>query len=220
MKTKILTIVVAVKKKLTKKRVAATTPTPEIVAHPSPPPNEEATIAKRREKGFRNPLARTKSIRRDSNSKSNQTKPSFDQPPKTAPLTTDWQASSELLLKPKGKQKRGKSAERAIASESEDNLPLDQSQAKEKDKHKFVTGSKNVMNKAKTGGGNLLNKLGKLGRTGSNHEREIPDSEYVIKVINLPLVEQTRITRISKDLSRCRDKTEYWMPALPWRCIE
>lgn len=126
-----------------------------------------------------------------------------------------------MLLKPHRKEKRGKSAERAVASESEDNLPLDgRHHGKEKDRSAFVTGSKNVMNRAKTGGGNLLNKLGKLGRTGSNHEKELPDSEYVVKVISLPLIEQTRITRISKDLSSCRDKTEYWMPSLPWRCIE
>ena len=122
--------------------------------------------------------------------------------------------------KDKGTDRRGKSAERAVASESEDNKPVVKSQSKDKDKHGFVTGSKNVMNKAKTGGGQLFNRLGKIGRSASNDKREIPDSEYVMKVINLPLVEQTQITRISKDLGSCRDKTEYWMPSLPWRCIE
>jgi hypothetical protein len=39
-------------------------------------------------------------------------------------------------------------------------------------------------------------------------------------VINLPLVEQTRITRISKKIEASKDKTEFWMPSLPWRCIE
>lgn len=198
-----------------------TTQTPDLKPQPPLPPTEDASGAKRREKGFRiNPLARTKSTRRDSNSKSAKPpKPTFDNPPKTAPLQSEFQASSEMLLKPRSNQRRGKSAERAIASESEDNLPLDKQHSKEKDR-RFVTGSKNVMNKAKTGGGHLLNKLGKLGRTGSNQEKELTDSEYVIKVINLPLIEQTRITRISKDLSSCRDKTEYWMPSLPWRCIE
>lgn len=128
-----------------------------------------------------------------------------------------------MLLKPRGgigKPKRGKSAERAIASESEDNLPLSDRKESKDSRHAFVTGSKSVMSKAKTGGGNLLNRLGKLGRSGSHNEKELPDSEYVIKVINLPLIEQTRITRISKDLGSCRDKTEFWMPSLPWRCIE
>ena len=43
---------------------------------------------------------------------------------------------------------------------------------------------------------------------------------YELKVINLPLVEQTRITRIARRLEDSKDKTEFWMPALPWRCIE
>ena len=120
----------------------------------------------------------------------------------------------------KGKDKRGKSAERAIASESEDNLIQEKHHVKDKDKGGFVSGSKNVMSKAVSGGGSFLNRLGKIGRSSSNTEKEVPDSEYVFKVINLPLIDQTRITRISKDLSSCRDKTEYWMPSLPWRCIE
>jgi hypothetical protein len=123
----------------------------------------------------------------------------------------------------KGKDRRGKSAERAIASESEEHLPREKMHVKEKD-HKdkggFVTGSKSVMSKAVTGGGNLFSRLGKVGRSSSNNAKEVPDSEYVFKVINLPLIDQARITRISKDLGSCKDKTEYWMPSLPWRCIE
>jgi hypothetical protein len=64
--------------------------------------------------------------------------------------------------------------------------------------------------------------FGKLGRSSSNHERElqIPKEQYVFKVIHTPLVEQTRLTRISHRLEDSKDKTEFWMPALPWRCIE
>lgn len=63
--------------------------------------------------------------------------------------------------------------------------------------------------------------FGKLTRSGSSNEREQHhDENYVCKVINLPLVEQTRRTRISKRLEDSKDKTEFWMPALPWRCIE
>lgn len=120
----------------------------------------------------------------------------------------------------KSKDRRGKSAERAIVSESEDNLLQEKHHAKQKGGGGFVTGGKHVMSKAVSGGGSLLNRLGKIGRSSSNTEKEVPDSEYVFKVIHLPLIEQTRITRISKDLSKCRDKTEYWMPSLPWRCIE
>ncbi|KAF1997993.1 hypothetical protein P154DRAFT_264882 [Amniculicola lignicola CBS 123094] len=64
--------------------------------------------------------------------------------------------------------------------------------------------------------------FGKLGRTSSNHdqERQIPKEAYQFKIINLPLIEQTRLTRISNRLEQSRDKTEFWMPALPWRCID
>lgn len=125
------------------------------------------------------------------------------------------------MLKAKGKERRGKSSDPALRSGSEENLADMRSQrAKEKDKSGFMSGSRNAVSKATKGGGNLLTRLGKIGRTSSHGEKEVPDSEYTIKVINLPLVEQTRITRISKDLGSCRDKTEYWMPSLPWRCIE
>lgn len=64
--------------------------------------------------------------------------------------------------------------------------------------------------------------FGKLGRSSSNHEKDlqIPKEPYQFKVIHLPLIEQTRATRISNRLEHSRDKTEFWMPALPWRCIE
>ncbi|OAX82564.1 hypothetical protein ACJ72_03080 [Emergomyces africanus] len=63
--------------------------------------------------------------------------------------------------------------------------------------------------------------FGKITRSGSSNEREYPpDDTYTCQIINLPLVEQTRRTRISKRLEASKDKTEYWMPALPWRCID
>ena len=46
------------------------------------------------------------------------------------------------------------------------------------------------------------------------------DKNYTPKIIYLPLIEQTRITRIAKRLEDSKDKTEFWMPAVPWRCIE
>ena len=51
-------------------------------------------------------------------------------------------------------------------------------------------------------------------------EPTVDDEHYVLKVINLPLIEQTRLTRISKRLEDSRDKTEFWMPAFPWRAID
>ncbi len=64
--------------------------------------------------------------------------------------------------------------------------------------------------------------FGKLGRSSSNHETQtaISNEPYVCKIIHKPLIEQTRLTRISTRLEQSRDKTEFWMPALPWRCIE
>ena len=63
--------------------------------------------------------------------------------------------------------------------------------------------------------------FGKIARSGSTNEKElVNDDNYVCSVINLPLIEQTRKTRISKKLGSSRDKTEFWMPALPYRCIE
>ncbi|KAL8828799.1 MAG: hypothetical protein Q9191_002386 [Dirinaria sp. TL-2023a] len=63
--------------------------------------------------------------------------------------------------------------------------------------------------------------FGKITRSGSSNSREPADEEpYVCTTINLPLVEQTRRTRIAKRLEDSKDKTEFWMPALPWRCID
>lgn len=64
--------------------------------------------------------------------------------------------------------------------------------------------------------------FGKNSRSGSTTEKEpvVDDEHYVLKVMNLPLVEQTRTTRISKRLEDSRDKTEFWMPAFPWRAID
>ncbi|PYI20609.1 putative Rho GTPase activator [Aspergillus japonicus CBS 114.51] len=63
--------------------------------------------------------------------------------------------------------------------------------------------------------------FGKITRSGSTNERELfNDDNYVCSVINLPLIQQARRTRIAKRLEDCRDKTEFWMPALPYRCID
>lgn len=75
----------------------------------------------------------------------------------------------------------------------------------------------------KSGRDMISNRLfGKGSRSGSTTEREpvVDDEHYVLKTINLPLVEQTRRTRISKRLEDSRDKTEFWMPAFPWRAID
>ncbi|KAK1074896.1 hypothetical protein LTR74_000740 [Friedmanniomyces endolithicus] len=196
---------------------------------PSPHHSDTSVTSRRTAKPagpFRNPLSRTKSLRRDSHSKTKpDPKPLLEQPPNTAPLASDWPKQQDMrLLGMKGKEKRGKSAERAPVTEGDDQAVDAKAHAKEKEKSKeksgFMSGSKNAVTKTTKASGNFLTRLGKIGRSSSNNEKEVPDSEYVLKFINLPLVEQTRITRISKDLSNCRDKTEYWMPSLPWRCID
>lgn len=79
------------------------------------------------------------------------------------------------------------------------------------------TSSKAADGLGKAGKG-LFNKMGRSG--SSNAKEDAADVHYIPKVITLPLIEQTRHTRIAKRLEDSRDKTEFWMPALPWRCIE
>ncbi|TGO27333.1 hypothetical protein BPAE_0043g00050 [Botrytis paeoniae] len=81
----------------------------------------------------------------------------------------------------------------------------------------------NIKSQATKGAGAIhKNLFGKGGRSGSSTHKEpsIDDEHYVLKVINKPLVEQTRLTRISKRLEDSRDKTEFWMPSFPWRAID
>lgn len=66
----------------------------------------------------------------------------------------------------------------------------------------------------------------KIARSGSGTVQDplvalaLNADNYVFQAIEKPLVEQTRLTRIKKTLSGAGDKTEYWMPALAYRCIE
>ena len=61
----------------------------------------------------------------------------------------------------------------------------------------------------------------KFSRSGSSSEKAtVPVEDHIPGVLTLPLIQQTRITRIAKSYDHCKDKTEFWMPALPWRCIE
>lgn len=81
----------------------------------------------------------------------------------------------------------------------------------------------NLKSSASKGAGALSKGLfGKGGRSGSTTEKEVTvdDEHYELKVINKPLIQQTRLTRISKKLEDSRDKTEFWMPAFPWRAID
>jgi hypothetical protein len=68
--------------------------------------------------------------------------------------------------------------------------------------------------------------FGKLTRSGSSHDKDGADApieditKYQPKILREDIVTQTRATRISKRLESSRDKTEFWLPSLPWRCID
>ncbi|KAI9796316.1 MAG: hypothetical protein M1833_006401 [Piccolia ochrophora] len=148
---------------------------------------------------------------------------------KTAPLQYERDRSFREMM---ASTMRNRSADRQPATESDDGYSV----SRDYSKH-----NNTVSNSFKDGAGsNLLSNLkssstkaadgigkagkgffGKLTRSGSSGEREIAtDENYVCSTINLPLIEQTRRTRISKRLEHSKDKTEFWMPALPWRCID
>ena len=87
----------------------------------------------------------------------------------------------------------------------------------------FLAGLKNTTSRA----AERLGKAGHglIGRTPWRPNGHPPphveeDKNYTPRIIYLPLIEQTRITRIAKRLEDSKDKTEFWMPAVPWRCIE
>jgi hypothetical protein len=86
----------------------------------------------------------------------------------------------------------------------------------------FLNNLKSSSSKAMNISKGLFNKVGRSGSGSVVIEREpsVDDEHYALKVINLPLIEQTRLTRISKRLEDSRDKTEFWMPAFPWRAID
>ena len=147
--------------------------------------------------------------------------------PKTAPLKIDHR--ERAFGHERAPNTRNHSADRYVREESNlsrrerqtGNVPLSQS---------FREGStlQILSNIGQTGKG-MSDRLGKAGkgffgkitRSGSSNEREIvTDDNYVCTTINLPLVKQTRKTRIARRLELSKDKTEFWMPALPWRCIE
>ncbi|MCJ1468337.1 hypothetical protein MMC07_006965 [Pseudocyphellaria aurata] len=86
----------------------------------------------------------------------------------------------------------------------------------------LISNLKNTSTKAADGLGKAgKGILGKISRSAAGNAKEgAEDEPYVCSTINLPLVEQTRRTRIARRLEDSKDKTEFWMPALPWRCID
>ena len=84
----------------------------------------------------------------------------------------------------------------------------------------FLSGLKNSSTRAAGMFGRTL--FGKGHRSAGIYDGHMPpdDDHYQLKVLNLPLAVQARKTRISKRLEDSRDKTEFWMPAFPWRAID
>lgn len=80
------------------------------------------------------------------------------------------------------------------------------------------SGSKTGESSSKTGRGFF----GRFTRSASGHEppQEVIDEKHILRVIKKPLAEQTRRTRIKERIEDALDKTEYWLPALPYRSIE
>lgn len=160
---------------------------------------------------------------------------------KTAPLHRDKDRSIRDMM---GSAIRNRSADRQPPSKSSqpiaivgrvDQAPVQSlasslatSNTGSSNSHREGTGAhlfnniKNSSTRAADGLGKVSKGFfGKMARSGSSTAKDHFDDEpYVCTTINLPLVEQTRRTRIAKRLEDSKDKTEFWMPALPWRCIE
>ncbi len=178
-------------------------------------------------------LTRTKTLRLDDGIKPSgapqeqlhlETHPSpqrsYEPPLKTAPIKSDHR---ERAFGPDstGSAPRNRSADRYGRAE-----PMPQRHPQPATSlppsHSFMS---NIQHHGK-GVGDRLGKagkglFGKITRTGSSNERELVDDDtYLCSTINLSLIKQTRKTRIARRLELSKDKTEFWMPALPWRAIE
>lgn len=141
---------------------------------------------------------------------------------KTAPLQQD-----KMFREMMGSAVRNKSADRQPAVQNEHGEPVRGPNAAVpregvSARSHLMTNIKNTSTRAADGLGKARKGIfGKITRSGSSTGKEGMDDEpYVCSTINLPLVEQTRRTRIAKRLEDSKDKTEFWLPALPWRCIE
>ena len=140
---------------------------------------------------------------------------------------------------------RNQSADRAVTRENRSERDHHHFRSNRNQDNSSNSNNNNNNNNNGTGGGSFFNGLKNSSRSaadiiskglfGKNNkggggsgthgnersgEPVVDDEHYVLKVINQPLVEQTRLTRISKRLEDSRDRTEFWMPAFPWRAID
>lgn len=133
--------------------------------------------------------------------------------PRTAPIQSQERTFRDMMVP----GPRGHSAERVGGSKHFEGINRNQSLSLKEAGGSLFNGLKESR-----AAGFLSKKLFGSSREDRFAPKEpvIDDEHYVLKVINLPLVEQTRLTRISKRLEDSRDKTEFWMPAFPWRAID
>ncbi|KAK3341682.1 hypothetical protein B0T25DRAFT_350113 [Lasiosphaeria hispida] len=143
-------------------------------------------------------------------------------PLRTAPIQAHDRSFREMMSSAVRNHSAERSQVRDISGsnrrDTDSNSRYQPSSYKENSGSTFLSGLKNskaagILSKGFFGGSGR-------GDAGSHREPVVDDEHYVLKVINLPLVEQTRKTRISKRLEDSRDKTEFWMPAFPWRAID
>ncbi|RDA90357.1 hypothetical protein CP533_3378 [Ophiocordyceps camponoti-saundersi (nom. inval.)] len=136
-------------------------------------------------------------------------------------------ASDRLLREMSNSTVRNRSQDRTPSRDAKENFP-----SRERDRRLPVSSQKengggstflSGLRSSSTRAADMISKglFGKGPRnSGPDKEQTVDDEHYALKVIVLPLVEQTRLTRISKRLEHSRDKTEFWMPAFPWRAID
>lgn len=145
---------------------------------------------------------------------------------KTAPLRSDNDRSLREIMSSNIRQHSADRVTTKTRDSSGTREPRDSARQPTSLSNSFREGGgflNNLKSSATKGAGAISKGLfGKSSRSGSTVEREVPvdDEHYQLKVICKPLVEQTRITRMSKRLEESKDKTEFWMPALPWRAID
>ena len=133
---------------------------------------------------------------------------------RTAPLREEQDPNFRETLR--DSQSRNQSADRQrYAPEQQFNKRMKEHRPNQGSVSLPREGASSLMNHIKGAGSKAQ---GLFGRGKS--KRDDPVEVFVPKIVNQPLIEQTRNTRISKRLETSRDKTEFWMPSLPWRCID
>jgi hypothetical protein len=83
-----------------------------------------------------------------------------------------------------------------------------------------VGAAKGLLGKFSKGGGGDTKDPAERVRQAREEEAQKAARTKSYRVVNLPLEQQTRLTRICKKLEDCKDKTEFWLPAVAYRCID